>query len=928
MTLFQRLAVLSVALLSLFAVQAHSQSLVFGTVQDAFLKVPLPGVKVSLLLASDSTVVVDSIPLQIQKRDDGTVSATKFVLNMERKTCKYLFHASLKGYEDAWMPLSIDGENESAWLMEEPLGLRKIRERLLGEAVVTATKVKMYHKGDTLVYDATAFKLPEGSMLDDLIRQMPGVKLNDDGEIFVNGRKVDELLLGARSFMGGNKKVLLENLPYFTVKNIKVYDKQSDMSEALGFDVGGRKYVMDVNMKQEYSVGYIANVEGAAGTQDRWLGRGFLLGFTNQWRYSVMANANNVNETRHIGGDGHWPPASMPKSLVTTRSVAVNLNYQRTDNKLKNDFTADFTSTDTKSEMRQRYEQFLYGKTPTSQTNNINKTDGWRVNLTNNFTLLKPLYLVSTTLFNYEKHNALGQTRFDQWDDGLTASRHTDALSDGHGWFVREHVLGAYGKEGKYYTNFSLHLLHSENQSWQSSRFDTWQASTQLNDISHNANDISQKHTSLGLNNLWRFSNLAGKADFVVSESLDYTNDRNHDYLYHPDTLVLASQLDMFTAITDPDNSYDMNLNKWKNTVRIYFMQWATSGAIAYDKWRAGLEMPVFHNSMDYRRGIIDTLMRDTRVYLLPFAEYRYVGPGNKHDFSIKARYDRSPVNLYEQVPFSDDSQPLVVKTGNPDLRGTERTNVSADYTLKFGKRTGLLHANAAFNYNHRDVAQSVTYNAQTGVYTYKPMNISGAYNLTVKFDMSSHIDKKRYWTWQMNADGGYDHSLDHAMLDGETESRVNAVNTLFLHDRAYFQYNRNTLNIRATGDISWRHSEGRMRDFETLNTIDYRYGLSARYTLPRIKTTLSVDGNMYSRRGYGSAELNTDDFVLNASISQPFLKGKLIARIEAFDLLHQLSSTQYEVNAQGRTETWYRTLPHYVMAHLVFHFSKNPKKR
>jgi len=84
----------------------------------------------------------------------------------------------------------------------------------------------------------------------------------------------------------------------------------------------------------------------------------------------------------------------------------------------------------------------------------------------------------------------------------------------------------------------------------------------------------------------------------------------------------------------------------------------------------------------------------------------------------------------------------------------------------------------------------------------------------------------------------------------------------------------------------------------------------------------------MYSRRGYGSAMLNTDDFVVNASVSQPFLKGKLIARLEAFDLLHNLSPTQYEVNAQGRTETWYRSLPHYAMLHLVYHWNKNPKKR
>ena len=79
--------------------------------------------------------------------------------------------------------------------------------------------------------------------------------------------------------------------------------------------------------------------------------------------------------------------------------------------------------------------------------------------------------------------------------------------------------------------------------------------------------------------------------------------------------------------------------------------------------------------------------------------------------------------------------------------------------------------------------------------------------------------------------------------------------------------------------------------------------------------------------RGYGSSSLNTDDFIINASLSQPFLKGKLIARIEAFDLLHQLSNTEYVVNAQGRTVTWYRSLPHYVMLHVVYHWNKNPKK-
>ena len=239
-----------------------------------------------------------------------------------------------------------------------------------------------------------------------------------------------------------------------------------------------------------------------------------------------------------------------------------------------------------------------------------------------------------------------------------------------------------------------------------------------------------------------------------------------------------------------------------------------------------------------------------------------------------------------------------------------------------------MYHVATSFKYLHQAIGQAVTYAPTTGVYTYRPENVSGNYIATAKMDFSQNLDEKRYWELKANADANYNHSVDHTMLAGETMSHLNQVNTLTLHNGTSVQYDRNKLNLRATGDISWRHSEGKMLDFDVLNAFDYQYGLSGRYTIPGINMTVSADANMYSRRGYGSSDFNTDDFVLNASLSQPFLKGKLIARIEAFDLLHQLSNTQYAVNAQGRTITWYRSLPHYAMLHLVYHWNKNPKKK
>ena len=200
----------------------------------------------------DSSVLVDSCYRTIYYQRNGKPLSAVYSAKVKTGESELLLHARLKGYEDVWQRISIGTQAK----VEVPtLEMRKMRETNLNEVEVKATRIKMFYRGDTIVYDATAFKLPQGSMLNDLIRQMPGVKMNEAGEIFVNGRKVDELLLGSRSFMRGNKKVLMENLPYFTVKHVKVYNKQTDKSMALGYDVEPKKLVMDVNLKREYQHG-------------------------------------------------------------------------------------------------------------------------------------------------------------------------------------------------------------------------------------------------------------------------------------------------------------------------------------------------------------------------------------------------------------------------------------------------------------------------------------------------------------------------------------------------------------------------------------------------------------------------------------------------------------------------------------------------
>lgn len=902
-----------------------------GLVQDGFLKRIVPDLKVSLCHA-DSTLLQDSLRCYVAY-DGGKAVAKLYGTEFNAQDKEYLIHAEARGYGDEWHKVRISN-NENGVIKMPTIDMRKVFE--LKEVEVVATRVKMFYKGDTLVYDATAFQLPDGSMLDELIRQLPGVTMNSNGEIFVNGRKIDELLLGARSFMGGNKKVLLENLPYYTVKNVKVYEKQSDRSVAAGFDLDPRSYVMDVNLKDEYKTGYIANAEVAGGTEERYLARAFLLGFTDKTRYSAMANINNVNETRHMGNSGNWSPEMMPTSMTTTHSAAVDIDYKGDER--EDHFWGNYSSNSTKHDMQQQSEQFLVGANPHSRTQSASRNGTHSFDIHNLFVLPKPFQRFNID-FDHASRDGSFNSSFDQWNDTLIASKRSIGMSEGKAWNINFSAFGKiYSREkSKIWLNYDVSYNHNDDLSRQAARYQTTLQTEDINRTQHNTNDLLNRKDQASANLHYNMD--FGKTGWgiILDETYRHTVKANRDYLYHPDSLLMPSQIDALVAFTDYNNSYEShkttNYFEFHTTIYKLVKREVMPGLFGEDyQWKFAFTLPYISDNMSYKRGVIDTIVSRKRLLPCAFFWYQEYWNMSKRKLSVDGGYSylREGSDIIQNmVDFRDDSQPLIVRYGNPNL--TEPSRASLNFGFNDQPQHGMLKSywiNASAHYYLNSVAESVIYNPQSGVYTYRPVNISGNYDIQVHPIFSGKFTEKSHWSWQTSGVIGYQHLLDYSMLEGETESHLGAVNTFTLRDRIAIDYQHKALSLSIWGFADWSHSTGRLYDFSSLSAIDIRYGANARYMLPKLKTTLSLDATMYSRRGYGSSDLNTDDFVMNASLSQPFFKGKLIARLEAFDILHQLSNTQYAVNAQGRTITWYRSLPHYVMLHAVYHWNKNPKKK
>ena len=184
-----------------------------GITLNEILKTPLDSVKVVLM---KNGMKLDSTYSSMRKVN-GKMRAYFEFEKLQPGT--YHCVCSHRGYEST----EVTFQMKKGWKFLDYIYLKPLpRIHTLGEAKVQSSRIKFYHKGDTLVFDADAFNLAEGSMLEALIKELPGVELKRNGEIFVNGRKVDELFLNGKDFFRGDRLVLLENLPSYMVKNVKV----------------------------------------------------------------------------------------------------------------------------------------------------------------------------------------------------------------------------------------------------------------------------------------------------------------------------------------------------------------------------------------------------------------------------------------------------------------------------------------------------------------------------------------------------------------------------------------------------------------------------------------------------------------------------------------------------------------------------------
>lgn len=311
-----------------------------ASIADHISHVAITNAKCELLAAADSSYV-DSVQVEKWEEGDYKVCWASFQI---KQPGSYLLKVEAEGYTTQYVPVNVKRiykrelmqELKTIYLKKQP----KKNDILLGEVVVKATKLKFYMNGDTLVYDADAFNLAEGSMLDGLIKKLPGVKMEKGGVIKVNGRKIDALLLNGKDFFNSDRELMLENMPAYMVKNVQVYDRVPKHVVGTAQEKNtAKEFVMNVKLKKEYQSGWLVNSNLGGGlpmrdatgdsSEKRYLARFFALRFSDNSRMTFYANANNLNDSRQPGEENEWTPSEQARGLQKNLMAGINYNYTK-----------------------------------------------------------------------------------------------------------------------------------------------------------------------------------------------------------------------------------------------------------------------------------------------------------------------------------------------------------------------------------------------------------------------------------------------------------------------------------------------------------------------------------------------------------------------------------------------------------------------
>ena len=898
-------------LLLLVSIASFAQErLVSGAIIDRDTKDPIEQVTVQLL-KTDSTYVT------------GAISNEKGLFHLNApENGKYLLKITSVGYKPTVKRVVIEQDKNLA-LGNVVVGADAI---MLKGAVVTAMAQKVTLKEDTFVYNSAAYRTPEGSVVEELVKRLPGAEVSDDGTIKINGKEVKKILVDGKEFMTGDTKTALKNLPTSIIDKIKAYDEKSDLSKVTGIDDGEEQTVLDFNVKKGMNKGLMSNIDLGIGNKDRYSARGMGGYFNNNNRFMLFGNANNTSD-RGFGGGGPRRGFGGGNGLNASKMLAANYNYEE-KNKFKFNTSLRWNHSDGDVWSRRSSENFMGSSSSFSNSlnQNFSRSDSWNGNIR--------LEWMPDTMTNILFRPSISWTTNDSRSMGLSASFNQDPYQYTEDPLSDEGIEKMDEVDAVINRQKSVSLSYSKNNNIRG----MLQLNRKLNNKGRNVTlRMDAKYTdkdskSISLQNAYSaqatYSEPLWKATFLqFSYKFTYSYSKSDRSTYDFSKYSFDGISPEYGAWGNYLGRLDGELGDYRDDKLSRYSEYRNythdiQVMMRFIRQKYNLNFGVMIQPQrskfiqDYQGKYVDTVRTVTNVSPTLDFRYRFSKMSN---LRVNYRGTTSQPSISQLLDITDNSDPLNISKGNPGLKPSFTQNFRLFYNNFVQNHNKGVMTYINFSTTSNSISNKVTYDETTGGRITRPENINGNWNVMGAFMFNCSIDSTGVWNINTDTNLGYNHYVSYLSLDKSQDSQKNTTQNTTWNERLSLSYRNDWLELSLDGTLAYNHAKNKLQPNSNLDTWQFSYGPSMTLTAPW-GTSLNTSLSCSSRRGYSDASMNTDEFVWNAQLSQGFLKGKpLTVMLQFYDLLHQQSTFSRAISSVSRTDTEYNAINSYAMLHVVY---------
>ena len=855
---------------------------------------------------------------------------------------------------------------------------------MLKEAVVEAELPEMQVVDDTIMYNAAAFRIPEGAVLEELIKKLPGVILEDDGTLTVNGKTVTRIMVDGKEWFGTDKQMALKNLPVEMVDKVKTYERKSDLARVTGIDDGEEETVMDLQVKPNMRKGWISNVDLAAGApvgqndygdwvKTLYSGRLTINRFENDQQYSLTANHGNAGggggggggggQGGGGGGAGNGLSYSTQAGLNFAKNIGTAYRGRRNEYPLEIGGNVRYNGSNSQSKSETESERFMTNTTSQSFSNsysNSSRHSGgvnsefrieWRPDTTIDI-IFRPTISFSSSgngsgresaTFSHDPHlymdDILGEyrTRGSLMDSIGVNSQISSSESDS-----RQFQFGAQLQFNKRLNYNGRNITATLNYNYSNSSGNNYTKTDQTYYQDHSRDTIMNRYNkspsvnrSVNTRLMWSEPLIVDRTKGVASylqvsyqfqyrfqdqdrgtyqfPSALYPDWQNNWELPDPNQmdLYLKDSLSTYQTYENFDHTIDVQLRRTSNNSNLNF----------------GISLHPQHSLMKYDHMGVHADTARTVFNWNPTANFRYRFTRQK-SLNFTYRGSSSQPSMTDLLDIRDNSNPLNITIGNPGLEPTFNNNLSIQYQTNIQEKMRSYNFNVSVGNTLRSISNKTTYDEATGVTTSQRVNMEGFWsnwNANGNFTFNSQFGQSssNRLTITSQTQGSFRHQEGYMRSREMTVggSQISTTETTTVSERLTLRYSHEWLEISLQGNVSYNHSRNNLQSNGNLDTWNFNYGPNIQLIFSNWHNfRISSNMNMRQRRGYSSADYNTDEFIWNVSAQISLFKRNAgTFSIQWNDILNQESNISRNVSTTGRSDSRNNTIHSYFMAHFIY---------